>query len=464
MTNRSVTIIGGGISGLVAAFDLQRAGWSVTVHEASDRFGGKIWSSPVGDRMVDAGPDTFLARVPEGRQLCEDLGLADQLTSPVAPVPAYFHRDGKLHRLPTGTVLGVPTDLDALAESGLVSPEGVARAALDLELDATPIDGDISVGEYFRARMGDEVTNRLIDPMIGGINASDIDRLSLASASPQIARAAASHRSIIEGLRAALAGVGATLGSQKPADGDTPDPVFFGLPGGIASLTDALVAALADSNLLLNSPITDLAALAAAGSAPDHVIIATPTPAAARLLQTVAPTAADLLDQIEYSSVAQVTIEIAKSAVGESSWQHGLDASGILFPRVDGTIITAATFFSTKWAHYDRPETALIRMTSGRFGDTRALDLDDDQLVQTLFGELSSVIDIDGSPIATRVHRWIDALPQYTPGHAQRVADIGASLAAEAPNHTLIGAPYQGIGIPACVGLARDVAQQLIDA
>lgn len=459
MTARSATIIGGGISGLVAAFDLQRAGWNVTLHEASDRFGGKIWSSPVGDRLVDAGPDTFLARVPEGRQLCEDLGLADQLTSPVAPVPAYFHRNGQLHRLPTGTVLGVPTDLDALAESGLVSPEGVARAALDLELEATPIDGDISVGEYFRARLGDEVTGRLIDPMIGGINASDIDRLSLASASPQIARAAASHRSIIEGLRAAQAGVGATLGSQKPGAGGTPDPVFYGLPGGIASLTDSLVAALGESSLHLDSPVTDLSSVMS-----DHIIIATPTPSAARLLEPVAPTAADLLASIEYSSVAQVTIEIPKSAIAASAWEHGLDAAGILFPRVDGMIITAATFFSTKWAHYDRPDTALIRMTSGRFGDTRALELSDDELTATLFGELRSVVEITGDPTATRVHRWIDALPQYTPGHAQRVVDINAALVAESPNCTVVGAPYQGIGIPACIGLARGVAHQLIDA
>lgn len=456
----TATIIGGGISGLVAAYDLQRAGWDVTLHEASNRFGGKIWSSPVGDRMADAGPDTFLARVPDGRQLCEELGLADELTSPVAPVPAYFHRDGELHRLPTGTVLGVPTDLDALADSGLVSPEGVARAAKDLELPATPVDDDISVGAYFRARLGDEVTGRLIDPMIGGINASDIDRLSLASASPQLAAAARSHRSIIEGLRAAQASVGATLGSQK-ANGDAPpDPVFFGLPGGIARLTDALVDALATSVLHHSSPIEDLSAVET-----DRIIVATPTPAAARLLRTVSPTAADLLDSIEYSSVAQVTIEIPKAAIGESSWQHGLDASGILFPRVDGTVITAATFFSTKWAHYDRPDTALIRMTSGRFGDTRALDLTDAELVATLLGELAQVIDIDPSAvIATRVHRWIDALPQYTPGHAQRVDDINAAIATDAAHVRLVGAAYQGIGIPACIKLARTVATELVGA
>ncbi len=448
----TAAIVGGGISGLVAAFDLHRAGWEVSVHEASDRFGGKLWSSPVGDRLVDAGPDTFLARVPEGRQLCEDLGLAAELTSPVAPVPAYFHRDGRLHRLPSGTVLGVPTDLDALADSGLVSAEGVARAAEDLVLPATPIEGDISVGAYFRARLGDEVTERLIDPMIGGINASDIDRLSLRSASPQLADAAAGHRSIIEGLRAAQAGVGATLGSQRPGVGGTPEPVFYGLPGGIARLTDALVDALPAASLHRGSPVDDLASLDAG-----HVIVATETGPAARLVRPRSPNAADLLDTIEYSSVAQVTIEIAKADVDPL-----IDAAGILFPRVDGLILTAATFFSTKWAHYDRPDTALIRMTSGRFGDTRAIDLTDDELVATLRRDLDTVVAISGEPIATRVHRWIDALPQYTPGHAERVTDIEAWLAVDAPSVHLVGAPYRGIGIPACIGLARATAAELI--
>ena len=138
----TAAIIGGGISGLCTAFDLQRAGWDIAVYEASERLGGKIWSSPVGDRIVDSGPDTFLARVPQGKQLCDELGLSDELVSPVSPVPAYFHREGQLCPIPTGTVLGVPTDLEALAASGAVSPEGVARAAKDLTLPITVIAHD----------------------------------------------------------------------------------------------------------------------------------------------------------------------------------------------------------------------------------------------------------------------------------------------------------------------------------
>ncbi|MFV0525177.1 MAG: FAD-dependent oxidoreductase, partial [Acidimicrobiales bacterium] len=152
MTSRAV-VIGGGITGLTSAYDLARAGWRVDVFEADTVLGGKIRSLPVGDRMVDAGPDTFLARAPGGVELCRDLGLIDELTSPVAPVPAYLVRRGELHPMPAGAVLGVPTDLDALAASGVVSPDGAARAADDLTAPPTDLTADVSVGAVCRARL-----------------------------------------------------------------------------------------------------------------------------------------------------------------------------------------------------------------------------------------------------------------------------------------------------------------------
>lgn len=448
---KQVAIIGGGIAGLCAAYDLHKAGCDVTVYEASDRFGGKVNSTMVGGRMVDAGADTFLARVPQGRQLCEDLGLADELTSPVSPVPAYFHRDGKLHPLPTGTVLGVPTDLEALAESGLISAAGVARAAEDLDLPSTAIGDDVSVGAYFRARLGDEVTNYLIDPMIGGINASDIDRLSLRAASPMLWKAATENRSIIAGLRKAREGVGATLGSAG-AD----EPVFYGLPGGTARIIDRLVEELGDANLRLDSRIEDLGNIKA-----DHIIIDTPAPVTAQLLRSISPSAAELLDTIEYSSVAQVTVELAKSAVDPV-----LDASGIMFPRVDNTVITAATWFSTKWAHYagtpGPDETVLIRMTSGRYGDTRPIAMDDETLTTRLMNDLRSVITIDAEPLHTRVYRHVDALPQYVPGHESKVDDILAAVRKDARSIELVGAAYRGIGLPVCIGSGREAAARIL--
>ncbi|MEZ5340853.1 MAG: protoporphyrinogen oxidase [Acidimicrobiales bacterium] len=446
-TPGTAAIIGGGISGLVAAFDLHRAGWKVDVYEASDRWGGKVYSSMVGDRLIDAGPDTFLARVPQGRQLCVDLGLAAELTSPVSPVPAYIHRNGSLHPLPGGTVLGVPTDLTILAESGVVSDAAVARAAEDFTLPSTTFAGDISVGEFCRARLGDEITDRLIAPLVAGINASDVDRLSLASAAPQLAAAAHEGGSFLEALQRTRARVGATLGSAG-AD----EPVFFGLPGGIARIIDELVATLPPESLHLNHPIHSLDQLSV-----DHVIVSVPAMAAARLLADRAPDASDLLSQIDYASVAQVTVELPIDSV-----ERELDASGILCPVVDGGIMTAATWFSTKWEHYKRPGTVLIRMTSGRYGDTRAIELTDDELIETLLGELSAIIPISGPPSAVRVHRWLDALPQYTPGHAERVDAIMRAVSASAPSIHLVGAAYDGIGLPACIGGARRLVERIV--
>ncbi|MGF1595636.1 MAG: protoporphyrinogen oxidase [Acidimicrobiales bacterium] len=450
---RRVLVVGGGIAGLCAAFDLADAGWDVEIDEASDRWGGKILTSPVGDRMVDAGPDTFLARVEPGRRLCADLGLADELTSPVAPVPAYLNRDGALHPLPSHSMLGVPTDLEALTASGLISAEGVARAAEDLtgppsELDR--VDGDVSVGALCRARLGDEVTDLLVDPILGGINASDLDRLSLEAGAPLLAAAMARGPSLIEGLRALRPGTGPTLGAADD------QPVFHGLPGGISRIVDALVESLRERAILrLESPVSDLAT---AVDDHDAVIVATPAPVTAELLAPLSPAAAKELDSIEYASVAQVTAELPRHAV---AWE--LDASGILFPRVGGTVLTASTWFSTKWAHYRRPGTVLIRLTSGRFGDERALAMGDDELVAHLLGELSAVVPVTGEPNAIRVHRWIGALPQYQPGHGARIDRAESAVAADAPTVRLVGAAYRGIGIPACIDGGRQAARSLVD-
>ncbi len=457
--NRSrAVVVGGGIAGLSAAYEFDRAGWDVTVHEAGDRWGGKIHTSPVGAGPVDAGPDAFLARVDDGYNLCRELGLADDLTSPVAPVPAYVHHNDRLHELPPGTMLGVPTDLDALRRSELVSAAGVERATKDLELPPSALDPDPSVGRVCRERLGDELTDLLIDPLIGAINASDIDRLSLDAAAPQLAAGLRAEGSLIRGMAAFREASGAALGSR-----DANKPVFYGLPGGTARIIDRLVEELAGADLRLNSPIADLAPLADA----DAVILAVPGFVAGRLLtnpddpaEPADPRqgAAELLSAIEYADVSQVVVELPLAGL-----ERVLDASGILFPRIGGRMMTACTWLSTKWAHYRRPESTLVRLSSGRFGDTRHAALSDDELVAHLLEELGAVIGFEQGPIATRVIRWPQAFPQYTPGHRQRVADARRLLAEADPRIALIGAPYDGIGMPACIAAGRAAAVQLLE-
>ncbi len=456
MTRRAI-VVGGGIAGLSAAFEFHRAGWTVTVHEAGDRWGGKIHTSPVGDRPVDAGPDAFLARVDHGYELCRDLGLDHELTSPVSPVPAYVHLDRQLHELPEATMLGVPTDLDLLKASTLLSPEGVARAAEDLTMAPTELEPDPSVGAVCRARLGDELTDRLIDPLIGAINASDIDRLSLNAAAPQLAGALRSQGSLIRGMAAVRAAGGAALGSR-----DRAKPVFYGLPGGVARIIDRLEAELTSGqvDLRLNSPIGGLAGQDVEDLAEaDAVVLAVPAFAAAKMLSGQSEEVAGLLGRIEYADVAQVVVELPIDGL-----ERVLDASGILFPRVSGMLMTACTWLSTKWEHYRRDESVLIRMSTGRFGDHRHASLDDGELIGALLAELASVIEFDRPPIATRVIRWSRAFPQYTPGHHDRLAEIRAAVAELDPRIALVGAPYDGIGVPACIAAGRSSARTWIES
>ncbi|MFW2383243.1 MAG: protoporphyrinogen oxidase [Acidimicrobiales bacterium] len=440
-----VLVIGGGLAGLTTAYDLKNAGANVTVHEASSEWGGKIRSSPVGDRLVDAGPDNFLARVPEGIELCNELGLADRLTVPVSPKPAYLYIDGELGELPKGTVLGVPTDFDALA--GIISPAGIERARQDLDLPPTPLSAGSTVADYCRARLGDEVTDTLIDPMVGGINASSIETLSMADGAAQLFSAAQTNPSLVTGLREARADIGATLGSAAQNQ-----PVFNGLEGGMATLISALLHELASGSVTLqaNSPIDTIPA------GFDHVVVATEAHAAASIIRSASPTAADLIDGIRHASVAQITIEVPAGRL------EPLDASGILVPRHQGFVMTACTFFSTKWAQYAAEDRYLIRITSGRFGDDRAISMSDDELRTTLLGEFAQVYADPGQPLSERIVRWPHAFPQYEPGHSQRVDAIEASLAEDAPTVHVVGNSYRGIGIPATIGMARRTAAKII--
>jgi oxygen-dependent protoporphyrinogen oxidase len=453
-------IVGGGISGLSAAYEFVRRGWQIEVHEASNRWGGKIWSSPVGDRLVDAGPDAILARAEAGIGLCRELGLDDEITHPIAAKPAYLFIDDTLHLLPAGTVLGVPVDLSVLDQTDLITDHGRRQAARDLELPPPDLNNDMPLGRLCRERLGNELTDRLIDPLIGGINASDIDQLSLRAAAPLLAKAVSDHGSLIRGIAALYPNIGATLGSQQPVPEasskskpvGTRAPVFFSLQAGIARLIERLVQELPENALHLNSPIEHVRQL---DPEADAIVVAVPAGAGARLLADVTP-ATKHLDGINYAGVSQVTVALPG--------QTPLDAAGILFPRVGGTVLTASTWLSSKWPHYQQSDVALVRLTSGRFGDDRAARLDDETLTSTLLAELNGAFPIEVEPLATRVHRWPRALPQYEPGHLERVAEVRAELTAADRRIRLVGAAYDGIGIPACIAAARQAAVSLIES
>lgn len=459
----TAVVIGAGLAGLTAARDLHLAGWTVVVLEASDRLGGKILTSPVGDREVDAGADSFLARVPHATQLVRELGLGDDLVSPAATVPAYIHREGRLISLPPGLAFGVPTDLDALIASRLVSDDAIEAARRDEAAEVDPAGlgaDDTSVGSLCRARLGDEITGRLIDPLVAGINAGDIDRLSLRAGAPILDKAARTDVSLIRGIRAIRPATGPSLGSAGAA------PVFHGVRGGTARIIAALADALPPGTVRLGTPAAAIARTAKGlrvatpdgAIEADTVVIATEAAPAARLVEPLAPDAAALVGSIETASVAQVTFAFPMAALGRT-----LDASGALFPVVDSGLMTANTWFSTKWEHYGHPDEVLVRATSGRHHDRRAMELDDTELVARLLAETRAVLQTEAKPSAVRVQRWTDALPQYTVGHTERVDAAMADLADTVPGLHLIGASYRGIGIPAVIAGARSVVGSIGD-
>ena len=448
--SRSVVVIGGGIAGLAAAHALvTRHDCEVVLCEASDRLGGKIVTSPFAGRMVDEGADAFLARVPAAVELARAVGLGDELTSPAAS-NAFVSSGDDLLPLPKGIVLGVPTDFLELRRSRTVSAGAVGRAALDLVLPGRPLRGDTSVGELVRRRLGAEVHERLVDPMLGGINAGRTEDLSLAVAAPQIEAAARSDRSLVRALRRQLA-------ANPP---DPSRPVFHAPMAGMASLVDALEKELrsAGVDIRLNTSIEDLRRsgdgwhVGPVGDV-DGVVVATPAQPAARLLSPVATDAAVMLRGIEYSSVALVALAYRRSDV-----RHRLDGSGFLVPRVEGRLLTACSFASTKWAHLAGEDDVILRASAGRFGDSRAMNMDDASLVDALHGELAQLLGIHGEPTAVRVSRWTDAFPQYRPAHLDRMRRATAALAEAAPGIAIAGAAVRGVGIPTCISSGQEAA------
>jgi oxygen-dependent protoporphyrinogen oxidase len=455
MSSHSVVVVGGGITGLAGALFLSERGAAVTLVESAGRFGGKIWTEPFAGISLDTSADAFVARTPSATALCQAVGLGDDLVAP-ATGAAYVWTRGRLRALPAGQLLGVPTDLAALARSGLLSWRGTARAALDVVLPGRGLGSeDRSVADVVGRRLGHEAVDRLVDPLVGGINAGRTDRLSIEVTAPQLATAARA-RSLIRGARRARADPG-------------PAPVFLTVRGGLRRLVDALAARLTEAGVELRAG-DGVIGLERDGSgwsvltqsglrlSADSVLLTVPAAAAARLLDGLSPSAAGELATVATSSVALVTLAYARSAVPGPP-----PGSGFLVPRVDGRLLTAASWVNAKWPHLDQPETFVVRASAGRAGDDRALSLSDGELIDRLHGELTEAMGLAGEPSEARVHRWIDAFPQFAVGHAALVARVEAALTSDAPGLVLAGAALRGVGIPTCISGAHQAIERLLN-
>lgn len=448
MTPR-VAVVGAGIAGLAAAWELEQHGVDVTVFEASGRVGGKIQRSAVPELgfPLDEGADAFLARVPDALDLCEELGI-DHLVHP-ASGRAFVFAHGALRPLPAAHLLGLPTDLDDAASTGLLSPSGVERARIDLDGDAPPPTDDLSVGALVRDRLGDEVCDHLVEPLLGGINAGEADLLSAAAVAPQIWACAQAGGSL---MRAA-----AEVRSRAVATGA---PVFATPAAGMASLPERLTERLrADVRLATPAPPMTLAPsdVVFGDERFDGVVVATPADAAATLLAESAPDASAVLRSIEFASVAMVTLVADAAQV-----DHPLDGSGFVVARTAGVPITACSWGSSKWAHWDDGDHVVFRVSIGHDQDpVDWCSLDDGALVATALDGIETTMQTVVRPVGARVVRWSRSFPQYRPGHLERVADVHRAANAAGPV-ALAGASLGGIGVPACIRQGRSAARSLL--
>ena len=434
MVQVKAVVVGAGIAGLTAARELAGAGHEVVVYEASDRVGGKLRTESVAGVRVDVGAEAMLARRPEGVALAEALGMPIvHPTRATSRILSY----GALRRMPR-SIMGVPMDVEELATSGVLSADGVARMRAEAALAVEPPAGDVSVGDLVAARYGDEVTDRLVEPLLGGVYAGRARRISAAAAVPQLLTMLA---------RGALT-------PQAAAIEPSTAPVFAGLEGGMGRLPGRLAEGL---DVRLSTTVGSLDDLDA-----DAIVLATPARPTARLLRDAAPEAAALLGGVESATSAVVTFAFRAADVAA---ELGEERSGFLIPPVEPTAIKASTFSFAKWDWVRAAGAAEgvvhLRTSLGRAGET--LSEDDDALIAASRADLETIAGVTAAPVDVHVQRWVDGLPQYAVGHLDLVervrADVARAAGGTGRRIVVCGAAYDGVGIPAVIASARRAAQ-----
>jgi protoporphyrinogen/coproporphyrinogen III oxidase len=451
-----LVVVGGGISGLSAAWFAAEEGYAVTVLEASPRVGGKLQVDEVAGIPVDVGAEAVLTARPEGVELIKALGLDGERIAPTT-TSAQVRAAGGNHPLPARTMFGIPSDVEAVRASGVLSDDGVAALAAEPMLDPLPpLTDDVSVGALVRARLGDEVADRLVEPLLGGVFAGRADALSLRATMGRLAAQLESGGSLLDAARAVT-----DVGTRAPAAGS----IFTSLRGGVGRLPAALVAS---GRFQVRTGVTVRAISRTAtgfalecGAVPaaelveaDAVIVAAPPAKAARLLRSVAPVAAAELAGIETASMAIVTFAFTDVAPPPGS--------GLLVGSGERLATKALTLSSQKWP-LDTGGLTLLRASVGRVGEPLALQFEDAELIALVGRELRPLLGIDAAPIDARVTRWGGGLPQYAVGHLDRIARVRSAVEA-VPALCVCGAAFDGVGIPACIASARAAVDRVAAA
>jgi protoporphyrinogen/coproporphyrinogen III oxidase len=462
---KRVAIIGGGISGLAAAFHLEKAraagaDLSYTLFESGKRLGGSMHSGRVEGCLVEAGPDSFLTEKPWALTLCKELGIDDQLIgSNDSQRKTYIVVKGRLVAMPDGLMFMVPTKLLPTALTPLFSWGTKVRMARELLHPPRPMEDDETVGELVERHFGVEVVDRLADPLLSGVYGGDANRLSARAVLPRLVEMEEKCGSLSRAMLAAHNRMRATAGKQPPR------PLFSSLKDGMQQMVDAITARLDQSSLRLSLRVRGIylendrwrVAMEIGGSEVfDAVIVATPANVAGALLEGVDRDLADDLLGITYSSSVTVTLGYHLDQL-----KHLPPGFGFLVPRSEGRRMLACTFVHNKFPHRAPTGKGILRCFLGGARDEAVLNLTDDEIIETVRAELKEIVKLDARPMFDRVYRWRGAMAQYESGHIARIARIERRLK-EIPGLELAGNAYHGIGVPDCIREGTTAANAVV--
>ncbi len=462
---QKVVIIGGGIAGMTTAFYLQKAiqendlPIEIKLIEASHRLGGKMQTVVRDGFTIERGPDSFLARKTSIIKLAKEVGMDHQLV-PNSTGKSYVLVNDKLHPMPGGSIMGIPTEVGPFITTDLFSILGKLRAAADLILPRSERGKDQSLGEFFRRRLGNEIVENLIEPLLSGIYSGDIDQLSLMSTYPQFYEVEQKYRSLILGMRKS-----APPKPKTPASKEKKNGVFLTFKTGLQSFAEAIESKLNPDSILLGYRVERIAKINDQYEIylnngktlfADCLVAATPHKVTQSMFSQYS--FFDPFKLVPSTSVATIALAFPKEAI-----KKDIDGTGFVVSRNGDYSITACTWTHKKWNHSAPEGKALLRCYVGRAGNETIVDLSDDQITKIVLDDLKKTMDIVMSPEFVVISRWKNAMPQYTVGHKQRLETIQQHIKAELPGVFLAGSSYGGVGVPDCIDQGEAAVKGVLD-
>ncbi|KGX92624.1 protoporphyrinogen oxidase [Pontibacillus halophilus JSM 076056 = DSM 19796] len=460
MTERTIAIVGGGITGLATAYYLQKyikeqqLPYRIQLLESSKELGGFLKTEERDGFTIERGPDSLIARKPSSFRLIEEVGLSDTVVGN-ATGQSYILANGKLNKMPRGSYMGIPVQVRPFLFSGLFSMKGKLRAGMDFVKPRGKETGDQSLGLFFRKRLGDEVVENLIEPLLSGIYSGDIDQLSLMSTFPNFYQLEQEHGSLIKGLK--------TMVPKQPKQKKKPS-VFRTLTGGMSSLVNAIEERLDEGTVRFETGVdhiqrkeagyhlllTDGTVLKA-----DSVVVTTPHKETERMLSQY-----DFLSpfkEMPATSVANVAMAFDQSAIKED-----IDGTGFVVSRNEDYRITACTWTHKKWPHTTPDGKALLRVYVGKPSDQEIVNASDEEIQRVVLNDLNKVMNIEGEPEFSLITRWKESRAQYTVGHRERMETIREEMRSQLPGVYLAGASFDGLGVPDCIDQGEAAVQSVL--